>query len=65
MTEEEVWRKLIYRYDNTSGKALSEGLSQEERVNLLVQFFSQVFVKENFSDDDIFENRDICCIQLT
>lgn len=64
MTEEQVWHKLILRYDNISGKALTGSDSQEERVNDLVRFFSQIFSKEDFSDDDIFENREICCIQL-
>ena len=64
MTEEQVWYKLILRYDNVSGKAIAGVGSQEERVNALVKFFSQIFVKEDFSDDDIFENCAICCINL-
>ncbi len=64
MTEEQVWYRLILRHDHISGKAMAGSGSQEERVNALVKFFSQIFVKEDFSDDDIFENREICCIQL-
>ena len=64
MTEEQVWYKLILRYDNVSGKSIAGSDSQDERVNALVKFFSQIFVKEDFNDDDIYENRDVCCIQL-
>ena len=64
MTTEQVWHKLILRYDNVSGKAAANHGDQEKRVMALAKFFSQVFVKEDFNDDDIYENRK-CCIQLT
>lgn len=63
MTEEQVWNKLILRYDSISGKGISVNDSQEKRVKKLVKFFSQIFIKEDFSDDDIYENRE-CCFQL-
>lgn len=62
MTEEQVWHKLILRQDNMSGKAIENEESQDVRVNKLVKFFSQTFIKEDFSADDI--SYDIC-IQLT
>ena len=64
MTEEQVWYKLVLRHDNVSGKAIAGHDSQDERIKALVKFFSQIFVKDDFNDDDIFENREICCIQL-
>lgn len=60
MTTEQVWRKLILRYDNSSGKAAACSGDQEKRVTELVKFFSKVFVKEDFNDDDIYENKKIC-----
>ena len=61
MTEEQIWNKLILRYDNLSGKSID---NQEERVKDLLKFFTQIFIKEDFSDDDIYDNREICCIHL-
>ncbi len=61
--EDEVWKKLLLRYDNVSGKALSEDISQEERVNLLVKFFSETFTKDSFNSCDINENYD-CIFQI-
>ena len=60
MTTEQVWHKLILRYDNSSGKAAACSGDQEKRVTELVKFFSKVFVKEDFNDDDIYENKKIC-----
>lgn len=59
MTCEQVWYKLILRYDNITGKANSGG-SQEQRLKSLVDFFSKVFVKKDYSDDDIYRNKEIC-----
>lgn len=64
MTTEQVWHKLILRHDNVSGKAAADHGDQEKRVTALTKFFSQVFVKADFNDDDIYENREICHIQL-
>ena len=63
MTVEDVWRKIIVRYDNMSGKAFMGEEIQVRRIDSLVIFFTQVFVKEDFNDDDIYENREII-IQL-
>lgn len=57
----EIWSKLICRYDNVSGKANADNtMSQNDRVKALTTFFSQVFVKDDYTDDDIFENKEIC-----
>jgi Predicted ATPase len=60
MEKENVWRKLILRYDNVSGKAVASSESQEARVDCLVKFFSEVFIKDDFSDDDIFKEKKVC-----
>lgn len=65
MTVEEVWHKLVFRYDNVSGKAIANINNQNERVDAIVKFFLKVFMKDDFSDVDIFENRNVCIIQLT
>ena len=53
--KEDVWKKLITRRDNLSGKATASSVSQEERIDTLLTFFTETFYKENFNAEDIFE----------
>lgn len=55
-----LWKKLIERNDNITGKAISSSICQEDRINNLLYFFKDIFMKENFSEDDIFKNYKIC-----
>lgn len=55
-----IWRKLIKRRDNITGKAMGSSLCQDERVLLIEEFFTQTFYKEDFCDDDIINEMIYC-----
>lgn len=60
MKKEEAWKKLIKRYYTVSGKESANNFDTEDIINNLVIFFSQIFIKEDFKEDDIYENKIIC-----
>ena len=62
--EEKLWEKLISRYERISGKAIADSENEEKRLSALLDFFSQVFFKTDFNDDDIYEHRQ-CCFYLS
>ena len=64
ISKEEVWRKVILRYDKATGKSKACSVKQNERVTSLVNFFSKIFSNDKFSIDDIYDNRRVCCIYL-
>lgn len=64
ISKEEVWRKVILRYDKATGKSKACSVKQNERVSSLVNFFSKIFSNDKFSIDDIYDNRSVCCIYL-
>ena len=51
-----IWKKLIERNDNVTGKSSSSPVEQETRISLLLNFFENIFIKEDFSDNDITIN---------
>lgn len=52
-TKEEIWDKLIRKWDFVSGKLAGSLQNQEERIKILKRFFVETFYKENFSENDI------------
>ena len=64
IAEEKLWEKLISRYERISGKAIADSENEEKRLSVLVDFFSKVFFKTDFNDDDIYEHKQ-CCFYLS
>ena len=64
MGEEKLWEKLISRYERISGKAIADSENEEERFRALLDFFSRVFLKNGFNEDDIFDYKQ-CCFYLS
>ena len=64
IAEEKLWEKLISRYERISGKAIADSENEEKRLGVLVDFFSKVFFKTDFNDDDIYEHKQ-CCFYLS
>lgn len=62
--EEKLWKKLISRYERISGKAIADSENEEKRLRALLDFFSQIFFKTDFNDDDIYEHKQ-CCFYLS
>ena len=53
LERKEIWKKLIRRRDLLSGKTLENAHKSENRISELVDFFANIFDKENFSKDSI------------
>lgn len=55
--QKEVWKKLIMKYDNRSGKDAS---NKETRISELADFFDDTFCRKTFCGDDICDKKQIC-----
>ncbi len=53
ISKTEIWKKLIRRNDDISGKAAASNTKQEVRIDRLLDFFENIFTKKDFSEDDI------------
>lgn len=51
----DVWERLIRRRDDITGKRTVNDTREELRVNTLTTFFTEVFSKDDFCEDDIVE----------
>ncbi len=51
--QKEIWRKLIKKRELLTGKATGSSFNEETRIQELVNFFTNIFSEDSFSDDDI------------
>lgn len=57
ISEQEVWRKIITRFNHLKGKGDMSIEEQEKSVTALVEFFTERFNKEDFSIEDICQRK--------
>ena len=53
--QKNIWRYLVERIDSVTGKTMTSNENYDERIETLVDFFTNVFMKEDFSRDNISE----------
>lgn len=60
INESIIWKNLIERNDNITGKSIANVSDREMRVSTLLNFFENIFTKNDFSEEDIFKNEEVC-----